>query len=61
MKKREYELRLNGKVIRTIMAEDSEEALDIIFDEMLFDVTEEPLTRQQYLDDEADSRRKDVA
>lgn len=58
MRKREFELRLNGKLIHTIWAKDSEAALDIIFDEMLFDVTEEPQTKQDYLDEVADHENK---
>lgn len=63
MKKR-YLIRFPKKVkgdVYQFMAHDDEEASDIICGMLETDEEVETLTREQYLEQEADSRRKEVA
>ena len=60
-RKRKYELRIQGLGTYTFYAKDSEDALDFIFDEMLFEIEEErQMTPQEYWDNEADARHKEA-
>jgi hypothetical protein len=64
MKKRPFELRdRKGNVLISFMAQDSEDALDIIFDQYLYDVEaeNEPMTLEEHRDNEADAHHKECA